>query len=62
MTTTQPRRRAMARRLLTPHSENLLDTMYAGQVRAAVIERALRRMAEADRRAARKTEREGAAT
>lgn len=51
------RRRPPARQLLTPQSENILATLYAGQVRAAVIERALRRMAEADQCAARKTTR-----
>lgn len=59
MTAPQPRRRMSARQLLTPQSEHLLDTVYAGQVRAAVIERALRRMAEADQKKAR---REGRAT
>jgi hypothetical protein len=50
-------RRPPARQLLTPHSENILNTRYPGQVPAAVIERALRRMAEADQRAARKAAR-----
>ena len=59
MTDTKPRRRMSARQLLTPQSEHVLDTVYAGQVRAAVIERALRRMADTDRRKAR---REGSAT
>jgi len=53
---TKPRR-PPARQLLTPHSEHILTTLYAGQVRAAVIERALRRMAEADQRAARRAHR-----
>ena len=50
-------RRPPARQLLTPQSDNILATRYPGQVRAAVIERALRRMAEADQRAARKAAR-----
>jgi hypothetical protein len=50
-----PQRRPTARQLLTRTSERILGTRYAGQVRAAVIERALRRMAAADERAARKT-------
>lgn len=50
-------RRPPARQLLTPQSENILATRYPGQVRAAVIERALRRMADADQRAARKAAR-----
>lgn len=54
--TTKPRR-PQARELLTATSEHLLATAFAGQVRAAVIERALRRMADADQRAARKTAR-----
>lgn len=62
MTAPTARRRTLARRLLTPQSENILDTVYAGQARAVVIERALRRMAEADRRAARKAARQGGAT
>lgn len=48
-----PQRRPTARQLLTRTSERILVTRYAGQVRAAVIERALRRMAAADERAAR---------
>lgn len=55
MTTKQ--RRPPARQLLTPQSEHILATLYAGQVRAAVIERALRRMAAADQRAERKAAR-----
>lgn len=47
-------RRAPARQYLTPQSEAILATVYAGEVRAVVIERALRRMAEADRRHRRK--------
>jgi hypothetical protein len=50
-----PQRRPTARQLLTRTSERILGTRYAGQVRAAVIERALRRMAAADERAARRT-------
>jgi hypothetical protein len=46
---------AVARQLLTRTSERILGTRYAGQVRAAVIERALCRMAAADERAARET-------
>ncbi|MEV8396107.1 hypothetical protein ACFVAF_34705 [Streptomyces sp. NPDC057596] len=48
-----PQRRPTAREVLTPRSEDLLATVYAGQVRAVVIERALKRMAEADARARR---------
>ncbi|QLJ01502.1 hypothetical protein HZZ00_11020 [Streptomyces sp. NEAU-sy36] len=44
------RQRPTARELLTPTSEKLLATVYAGQVRAVVIERTLRRMAQADQR------------
>ncbi|MFE2485995.1 hypothetical protein ACFXGR_22395 [Streptomyces mirabilis] len=54
-----PQRRPQARQLLTVQSERILATRYAGQVRAAVIERALRRMAAADEREARKALREG---
>lgn len=54
MTDIRPRRRTLARELLTPQSEHLLATVYAGQARAVVIERALRRMAEADRKRARR--------
>ena len=46
-------RRPTARELLTAQSEHILATDYAGQIRAVVIERALRRMADADRRARR---------
>ncbi|QQM45139.1 hypothetical protein [Streptomyces liliifuscus] len=49
-----PQRRPQARELLTRQSERILATRYAGQVRAVVIERALRRMAEADERRQRK--------
>lgn len=59
MTAARPRRRTIARDLLTPQSEHILATAYPGQVRAVVIERALRRMADADRKKAR---REGRAT
>ncbi|MEU5496134.1 hypothetical protein [Streptomyces griseofuscus] len=44
------RQRPSARELLTPTSEELLATVYAGQVRAVVIERALKRMAAADQK------------
>lgn len=44
-------RRPAARELLSPTAEQILATVYAGQVRAVVIERALRRMAKADQRA-----------
>lgn len=54
-----PQRRPTARQLLTRTSERILGTRYAGQVRSAVIERALRRMAAADERAAGKALREG---
>ncbi|MFJ1653670.1 hypothetical protein ACIOC2_20230 [Streptomyces sp. NPDC088337] len=40
-----PQRRPTAREVLTRRSEELLATVYAGQVRAVVIERALERMA-----------------
>jgi hypothetical protein len=50
-----PQRRPTARELLTDTSARILATVYVGQVRAVVIERALKRMAEADRRRARKT-------
>lgn len=49
-----PQRRPTARELLTDASDRILATVYAGQVRAVVIERALKRMAEADQRRARK--------
>ena len=55
-----PQRRPVARELLTRQSEAILATVYAGQVRAVVIERALRRMAAADAKARRRVEREGA--
>ncbi|MFS4103818.1 hypothetical protein [Streptomyces sp. PD-S100-1] len=42
--------RRPARELLTRESEHLLATVFAGQVRAVVIERALKRMAAADAR------------
>ncbi len=48
-------RRPTARELLTPESERLLGTVFAGQVRAVVIERALKRMAAADQQARRQT-------
>lgn len=54
----QRMRRPSARELLTRHSERILATCYAGQVRAAVIERALRRMAAADARAERQAGRQ----
>lgn len=54
MTDTRPRRRTLARDLLTPQSEHILATDYPGQVRAVVIERALLRMAAADRKRARR--------
>ncbi|WP_172624723.1 hypothetical protein [Streptomyces griseofuscus] len=44
------RQRPTARELLTDTSQEILTTVYPGQVRAVVIERALRRMAAADRR------------
>jgi hypothetical protein len=44
-------RRPTARELLTAESERLLAGPFAGQVRSAVIERALRRLAAADERA-----------
>lgn len=45
-----PKRRPPARELLTATAERILATRYQGQVRAVVIERALMRMAAADRR------------
>jgi hypothetical protein len=51
-------RRPTARQLLTPASERILATTYAGQVRAVVIERALRHLATADQRATRRAARE----
>lgn len=61
MTTAQParKRRPQARQLLTDTSERILDGRYAGQVRAAVIERALARMAAADARHERAAGRRG---
>jgi hypothetical protein len=50
-------RRPTARALLTAESEYLLATHYPGQVRAVVIERALKALAEADRRRKRKAAR-----
>ena len=44
-------RRPTARELLTETSERILATLYPGQVRAVVIERALKRMAQADQKA-----------
>lgn len=46
-----PQRRPTARELLTQTSEQILANLYAGQIRAVVIERALKRMAAADQRA-----------
>lgn len=57
-----PQRRPQARELLTRQSERILATRYAGQVRAVVIERALRRMAEADERRQRKAMRQAEAS
>jgi hypothetical protein len=51
-------RRPTARQLLTTASERILATTYAGQVRATVIERALRRMAANDQRVTRRAHRE----
>jgi hypothetical protein len=44
-------RRPAARELLTRTSEEILATVYPGQIRAVVIERALKRMVRADQRA-----------
>lgn len=57
MTASPParKRRPQARELHTPTTEHILATIYAGQVRAAVIERALKRMAAADARRDRAT-------
>lgn len=46
----KPKRRPQARELLTHTSERILDSRYAGQIRAVAIERALMRMAAADQR------------
>jgi hypothetical protein len=46
-------RRPTARELLTETSERILATLYPGQIRAVVIERALKRMARADQKALR---------
>lgn len=56
MTATQPRARrsGSTRKYLTVTAERILAENYPGQIPAAVIERALKRMATADRRAARK--------
>lgn len=54
MTANPKPRRPVARELLTATSERILADRYAGQVRAVVIERALRRMEEADERRERK--------
>lgn len=59
MTTKPKPRRPQARELLTRQSEQLLATTFAGQVRAVVIERALRRMADAEARQRRNAGREG---
>lgn len=50
-------RRPQARALLTAESEHILATQYAGLVRAVAIERALKALAEADRRRKRKAAR-----
>ena len=50
-------RRPQARALLTAESEYVLATHYPGQVRAVVIERALKALAEVDRRRKRKAAR-----
>lgn len=50
-------RRPQARHLLTAESEYILATHFPGQVRAVVIERALKALAEADRRRKRKAAR-----
>jgi hypothetical protein len=50
-------RRPPARELLTAQSEYVLATHYPGQVRAVVIERAPKALAEADRRRKRKAAR-----
>jgi hypothetical protein len=47
-------RRPTARELLTRQSERILAVCYPGQVRAVVIERALRQMAERDHRRAKR--------
>ncbi|MFF0166763.1 response regulator transcription factor [Streptomyces prasinus] len=43
-----PQKRPSARELLTDTSVEILATVFAGQVRSAVIERALKQMAEAE--------------
>ncbi|MGW3144867.1 hypothetical protein ACWDG1_09330 [Streptomyces sp. NPDC001177] len=55
-------RRPQARELLTRTSERILAGRYAGQVRAVVIERALKRMEEADQRRERAAARRGEPT
>lgn len=60
MTDRTPARRPQARSLLTSQSEAILTTLYPGQVRAVVIERALQCLAAADRKRARRAAREGA--
>lgn len=50
----KPRRSGSTRKYLTQAAERILADCYPGQVPAAVIERALKRMATADERAARK--------
>lgn len=52
-------RRSPSRNPLTARSSAILANVYAGQIPAVVIERALTRMAEADRKRARKAAREG---
>lgn len=52
-----PQRRPTARELLTPIAERILAARYPGQVRAVVIERALRHLAAADQRRQRATTR-----
>lgn len=53
-------RRPPTRNPLTARSQAILATLYAGQIPAVVVERALTRMAAADRKRARKTARDGA--
>lgn len=54
----KPRRSGSTRKYLTVTAERILADCYPGQVPAAVIERALKRMATADQRAARKAGRQ----
>jgi hypothetical protein len=58
---TTPARRPPARNPLNRQSQAILATLYPGQIPAVVVQRALQRMAAADRRRARKVGREAGA-